>query len=110
MSSCPLSIFQRPSGKKNGTDKSEGDKAEAEEKKPEAVANGALASEEAAETAPVEPVKEPELDEEEKEKRRLQEEEQRRQEEIVSSNLFGCCSSCNICMNCRLPSKNSLKR
>ena len=63
-----------------------------------------------AETAPVEPVKEPELDEEEKEKRRLQEEEQRRQEEIVSSNLLGCCSSCNICMNCRLPSKNSLKR
>ena len=104
------SIFQRPSGKKNGTEKSEGGKAEAEEKKSEAVANGALASEEAAEAAPVEPVKEPELDEEEKERRRLQEEEQRRQEEIVSTSLhlWGYFSPTR--MHCRLPSKNSLTK
>ena len=80
-----LKIFQRPSGKKNGAEKSDGRKTEVEGKTSETVANGTVASkEEATETTAVEAVKEPELSEEEKERMRLQEEEEKRREEIVS--------------------------
>ena len=78
--------LQRPSGKKNGAEKSDGRKTEVEGKSSETVANGTLASkeEEATETTTVEAVKEPELSEEEKERMRLQEEDEKRREEIVS--------------------------
>ena len=80
-----LKIFQRPSGKKNGAEKSDGRKTEVEGKTSETVANGTVASkEEATETTAVEAVKEPELSEEEKERMRLQEEDEKRREEIVS--------------------------
>ena len=80
-------LLKRPSGKKNGTEKTVGRKPEAEAKTSEVFANGAVASKEATETTTVEEVKEPELDEEEMEKRRMQEEEQKRREEIVRKDL-----------------------